>query len=225
LWLGPAPARPYQSNLLPGVWRFWYDFGAGDIGNDGIHELDVARWGLGVAGLPSVVTAAGSKFFFDDDQQFPDTQTCVYEWPGDGRVGTKRQLVYEQRDWSPYVQEGHENGVAFYGTTGYMIVGKGSFEVFGRKNVPGEKMTGGRPDLAAHHQNFLDCIRTGRRPTADVEDGHLSAALAHLGNIACRVGRVLRLDPAGERIVGDDAANGMLRRTYRDGHWAVPKGV
>jgi predicted dehydrogenase len=225
LWLGPAPQRPYQANLLPGVWRFWHDFGAGDIGNDGVHELDVARWGLGVAGHPSTVTAAGSKFFFDDDQQFPDTQSCVYEWPGDGRVGHRRQLVYEQRDWSPYVQEGHENGVAFYGTQGYMIVGKGSFQVFGPKNKPGEAFTGGKPDLAAHHQNFLDCVRAGRRPNADVEEGHLSAALAHLGNIACRVGRVLRFDPQAEQVVGDAEANRLVRRTYRDGHWAVPRGV
>jgi predicted dehydrogenase len=225
LWVGPAPMRPYQSNLLPGVWRFWYDFGVGDIGNDGVHELDVARWGLGVTTHPGTVAALGSKFFFDDDQQFPDTQYCVYEYPGDGRIGHKRQLVYEQRDWSPYVQEGHENGVAFYGTKGYMILGKGSFEVFGPKNAPLEKFTGGRPDLPAHHQNFLDCVRGGGRPNADIEEGHLSAALAHLGNIACRVNRVLRFDPAAEQILGDDEANALVRRKYRDGHWAVPKGV
>src|SRR6185369_6326688 len=106
LWLGPAPSRPYQANLLPGIWRWWYEFGAGDIGNDGVHDIDIARWGLGVTGQPSTVAALGSKFFFDDDQQFPDTQYCVYEWPGDGKVRNKRQLIFEQRDWSPYFQEG-----------------------------------------------------------------------------------------------------------------------
>lgn len=225
LWVGPAPMRQYQSNLLPGIWRFWYDFGVGDIGNDGVHEIDVARWGLGVQTHPNTVAALGGKFFFDDDQQFPDNQYCVFEYPGDGAVGHKRQLVYEQRDWSPYVQEGHENGVAFYGTKGYMILGKGSWEAFGPKNAPLEKFTGGRPDLPAHHQNFMDCVREGKRPNADVEEGHLSAALAHLGNIACRVNRVLRFDPAREQVVGDDQANRLVRRSYRDGHWAVPKGV
>jgi predicted dehydrogenase len=225
LWLGPAPQRPYQSNLLHGIWRFWYDYGVGDIGNDGIHEIDVARWGLGVTGHPATVAAMGSKYFFDDDQQFPDNQYCLYEWPGDGQVGHKRQLIFEQRDWSPYRQEGHENGVAFYGTKGYMVLGKGSFEIFGPKNVPGEKFTGGSPNLAAHHQNFLDCIRSGKRPNADVEEGHLSATLAHLGNIACRVNRVLHFDPKTEQIVGDSDAGRLVRRTYREGHWAVPKGV
>jgi predicted dehydrogenase len=225
LWLGPAPQRPYQSNLLHGIWRFWYDYGVGDIGNDGIHEIDVARWGLGATGHPSTVAALGSKYFFDDDQEFPDTQCCLFEYPDDGKVGSKRQLVFEQRIWSPYTQEGLENGVAFYGTKGYMIVGKGSFRVFGPKNVPGEAFTKGQPDLAAHHQNFLDCARSGGRPNADVEEGHLSATLAHLGNIACRVGRVLHFDPKAEQIIGDDEANRLVRRTYRDDHWAAPANV
>jgi predicted dehydrogenase len=224
-WLGPAPLRPYQANLLPGIWRFWYEFGTGDIGNDGIHDIDIARWGLGVTSLPSTVAALGSKFFFDDDQQFPDTQYCVFEWPGDGGVGHKRQLIFEQRDWSPYVQEGFENGNAFYGTKGMMVLGKArGFEVFGPRNKLIEKVEGS-VDLPAHHQNFLDCVRAGGgRPNADVEEGHLSASLAHLANIACRVKRTLEVDPAGESIPGDSQANGMLRRQYRD-HWSTPQGV
>jgi predicted dehydrogenase len=225
LWLGPAPQRQYQTNLLPGVWRWWYEFGCGDIGNDGVHDIDVARWGLGVTTPPSTCAALGGKFFFDDDQQFPDTQYCVFEWPGDGKVGTKRQLIFEQRDWSPYVQEGYENGAAFYGTKGVLICGHTvGFQVFGPKNVPGEKGSG-QADLPAHHQNFLDCIRTGGRPNADIEEGHLSAQLVHLANIACRVQRTLHLDPQTEQITGDDEANKLVRRQYREGHWAVPKGV
>jgi len=225
LWVGPAPMRPYQSNLLPAVWRFWYDFGVGDIGNDGVHDIDLARWGLGVDTHPSTITAMGSKYFFDDDQQFPDNQYCIFEYPGDGKVGNKRQLIYEQRDWSPYVQEGYENGNAFYGTDGMLILGKiGGFQVYGRRNKPGEKMSG-TLDLPAHHQDFIDCIRSGNRPHADIEEGHLTTSLCHLGNIASRVGRVLHFDPQTERFTGDDEANGMLRRRYREGHWAVPKGV
>lgn len=224
-WLGPAPQREYQSNLLPGIWRWWHDFGAGDIGNDGVHDIDVARWGLGVTTQPSTVTGLGSKFFFDDDQQFPDTQYCVFEWAGDGQVGHKRQLIFEQRIWSPYVQEGYENGNAFYGTKGMMIFGKGfGFQVFGPKNKPGEKMSGS-PDLPAHHQNFIDCVKSGGKPHADVEIGHLSASLCHLANIACRMNRTIQFDPQKEQIVGDEAANKLVRRQYREGHWAVPKGV
>ena len=225
LWLGPAPERKFQSNLLHSIWRWWYDFGAGDMGNDGVHDIDIARWGLGVTTPPNTVAALGSKFFFDDDQQFPDTQYCVFEWPADGKPGNKRQLIFEQRDWSPYVQEGYENGAAFYGTKGMLLLGhtKG-YQVFGPRNQPGEKGTG-EADLPAHHQDFLNCVRTGGQPAADIEEGHLSASLVHLANIACRTQRTLHFDPASETIRGDEASAKLVRRTYREGHWAVPKGV
>jgi hypothetical protein len=80
-------------------------------------------------------------------------------------------------------------------------------------------------DLPAHHQNFLDCIRTGAKPNADIEEGHLSAALAHLGNIVCRTGRTIQFDPKAEQIVGDAEANALVKRKYREGHWATPKGA
>ncbi|WP_425614832.1 Gfo/Idh/MocA family protein [Anatilimnocola sp. NA78] len=225
LWQGPAPVREYQANLLPGIWRFWYDYGVGDIGNDGVHDIDIARWGLGVNTHPNTVAALGSKFFFDDDQQFPDNQYCVFEWSGDGKVGNKRQLIYEQRDWSPYVQEGYENGNAFYGTKGLLLLGKGEgFKVFGPRNKLLEEGTG-RFDLVAHHQNFIDCVRSGNRPHADVEEGHLSASLAHLANIACRQNRVLTFDPTKEEFTGEAPDQSLLTRKYRAGHWSVPKGV
>ena len=144
---------------------------------------------------------------------------------GRGKPGNKRQLIFEQRDWSPYTQEGYENGAAFYGTKGQLIMGHTSgFKVFGPKNKPGETGSGS-VDLPAHHQNFLDCIRSGGRPNADIEEGHLSAQLVHLANIACRVQRTLHFDPQTEQITGDDEANKLVRRQYREGHWAVPKGV
>ena len=83
----------------------------------------------------------------------------------------------------------------------------------------------GKPDGLAHHRNFLDCIRSGERPNADIEIGHLSASLCHLGNIATRVGRVLHFDSKTEQITGDEEANKLIRRAYREGHWAVPAGV
>jgi predicted dehydrogenase len=222
LWLGPAPVVPYRSNLLPSVWRWWYAFGTGDMGNDGVHDLDIARWGLGVQTHPTQISGLGGKYFFDDDQQFPDTQYVVFEYDTPGR---KKQLIYEHRIWSPYVQEGYENGNAFYGTEGMMLVGKsGGWQWFGPRNVLRESMTG-RPDGLAHHRNFLECIRSGARPHADIEDGHLSASLCHLGNIAVRTGRRLAFDPVREKILEDRKAQSLLRREYRRRHWATPSGV
>lgn len=221
LWLGPAPKVPYQSNLLHGIWRWWYAFGTGDMGNDGVHDIDIARWGLGADGHPNTVAALGGKYFFDDDQQFPDTQYVMFEYASE--TGTKKQLIFEQRIWSPYVQEGFENGNAFYGTEGMMLLAKsGGFKLFGPRNELRDSMEG-RPDSPAHHRNFLECIKSGQRPNADIEIGHLSATLCHLGNIATRLGRTLRFRPSTEEIVGDDEAAALVSRTYRHGHWAAPR--
>jgi predicted dehydrogenase len=226
LWVGPAPMVPYQSNLLPSIWRWWYAFGAGDMGNDGVHDLDIGRWGLGVETHPAKIAALGGKYFFDDDQQFPDTQTVIFEYPAAGPKARKKQLIFEQRIWSPYVQEGHENGNAFYGTQGMLILGKGKgWQLFGPRNELREQASG-TPSGPPHHRNFLDCIKSGARPNADVEIGHLSASLCHLGNIATRFSRTLEFNGSTEQITNDDEANRLVRREYRDGgHWAVPKGV
>lgn len=225
LWVGPAPLVPFKVNMHPAHWRWFYNFGAGDMGNDGVHDIDLAVWGLGADTHPSTIAALGGKYFFDDDQEFPDTQYVIFEYPPDAKSPRKRQLIYEHRTWSPYVQEGHENGNAFYGTKGLMILSKhGGFQVFGERNKPGE--TGkGSPDLDAHHQNFFDCAREGKLPHADAEVHHLSSTLVHLGNIATRLGRTLRFDPKAETFPGDEEAARLVRRTYREGHWAVPKGA
>lgn len=225
VWVGPAPFVPYQSNRLHYHWHWWYAFGTGDAGNDGVHDIDIARWGLGVETHPSHVAAIGGKYAFDDDQQFPDTQYVVFEYPGDGNVGRKRQLIFEQRIWSPYRQEGYENGNAFYGTKGMLLLGKNDgWKLFGERNKL-IKESGPAGMGEPHHRNFLDSIAAGKGPNADIEIGHLSAALCHLGNIAARVGRSLRFDPEKEQITGDKEANALVRREYRDGHWAAPKGV
>lgn len=221
-WVGPAPMRPYQANLLPGVWRWWYDFGCGDMGNDGVHDIDVAVWGLGVKTHPTTIAALGGKYFFADDQQFPDTQTVLFEYSGDS--GQKKQLIFEQRIWSPYKQEGYENGCAFYGTKGVMLLGHTSgWLLYGERNKLVDSGSG-TVNLPAHHRDFFDCIRTGNRPHADVEIGHLSASLCHLGNIATRLRRVLSFDPAEEQILGDSEANALVHREYRE-HWGTPRGI
>ena len=222
-WLGPVPKVPFKSTYHPGHWRWFYHFGAGDFGNDGVHDIDIARWGLGVTRHPDRVIGQGSKLFFDDDQEWPDTLYCAFEYDLPG--GKRRQLIYEQRDWSPYVQEGHENGSAWYGTGGMIVGGKAKgWQIFGPKNklIEDIKPASG-PDLAAHHENFLSCIRGGGTPNADIEINHLSTALCHLGNIAARTRSALVFDPAAETITGNETASALLKREYRD-HWARPVG-
>jgi predicted dehydrogenase len=223
-WVGPAPMVPYRTNLLPGIWRWWYDFGCGDIGNDGVHDIDVACWGLGVTTHPSTITCLGGKYFFDDDQQFPDTQYAVFEYAAQD-AGRPKQFIFEQRIWSPYKQEDYENGAAFYGTEGVLIIGHTvGWKLYGPRNKLIAERTG-NVDLPAHHQNFLDCIRGSQKQlNADVMAGHLSATLVHLANIAVRTGRVLKFNPQTEQIAGDSEAAKLLRREYRP-YWATPKDV
>ncbi len=227
-WVGPAEWVPFQENRFHYNWHWWYNFGTGDIGNDGSHELDLARWGLGVDVMPARISGLGGKFFHDDDQQFPDTATCVFDYPGDGNVGNRRQLVFEMRLWSTNYPQNCDNGVEFHGTKGQMFFSKrGKLQVRGERN----KMIHNRtPKIAKHTMEHLDdffhAIRTGSRPSADIQEAHRSVALVHLANIAVRTGRSLQFDAESEQIVGDGESNQLLGRTYRkEGHWAVPQGV
>ena len=209
---------PYRPNLLPGIWRWWYDFGCGDIGNDGVHDIDVACWGLGVETHPSRAACLGGKSFFDDDQQFPDTQYAVFEYPDAAGPDRAETVDLRAADWSPYVQEGYENGAAFYGTEGMLIIGHSvGWTLYGPRNKKIAERTG-PADLVAHHQNFLDCVRDSSKSlNADVQAGHRAATLVHLANIGARLGRVLNFDPKAESIPGD--------RGRRDGEPAIPEGT
>ena len=203
-WVGPAEWMPYQENRFHYDWHWWHNFGTGDIGNDGVHDMDIARWGLGVTGLPSLVSAIGGKYYFDDDQQFPDTATCAFEWPGDGKVGHRRQLTFEMRLWSRHYPFNCDSGVEFFGTAGRMLLSKrGKLEVYDHDNQRIDNPTAKRrPERIDNHQlDFLDAIRTGRRPNADVSEGHDSVALVHFANIGVRLGRSLQIDPL-EKLLG-----------------------
>ncbi len=223
-WVGPAPMVPFQSNRHHYNWHWWYDFGTGDAGNDGVHEIDIARWGLGVQTHPSQVAAIGGKYVHDDDQQFPDTITAAYEYPGEGSVGERRQLTFEMRLWSRYHPQKIDNGNEFLGTKGRMLLTKrGKVEVYNEKD---EKVDIAMPDIKSagikpHQENFIDAIRRGTKLNADAMTGHLSASLPHFANLACRAGRSFRFDPKAEQVIGDDELNSMLGRTYRD-HWGRP---
>jgi predicted dehydrogenase len=227
LWVGPAEYLPFQPNRLHYNWHWWHAFGTGDIGNDGTHEIDLARWGLGVDTLPSKVAAIGGKYFHDDDQQFPDTATCVFEYPGDGRPGAGKQLVLEMRLWSTTYPFNCDTGVEFWGTNGKMMIRKrGKLEILGPRNAVIEQKQFEPAKSMEHMDDFLNAIRSGRRPNAPTEEAHRSVALVHLANIALRTGRSLTIDPKLEQIMGDEQASQLLRRTYRQGgHWAIPTGV
>lgn len=208
LWVGPSPMRPFNADRFHYSWHWQWDFGTGDMGNDGVHDIDIARWGLGV-GLPTTVSCTALRAA-NRNWQTPDTVFASFTFPD-----TDATLVFEQRDWSPYVQEGFENGVAFYGTEGYILVGRRGWRLVmaGNKEVPTEPVSfSDQP----HFVDFLTAIRDGHTTNADIEEGHRSAALVHLANISHKVGRSLRFDPSNERIEGDDEAQGLTRREYRE---------
>jgi predicted dehydrogenase len=233
-WVGPAPMVPFQRNRHHYTWHWWYDFGTGDAGNDGVHELDIARWGLGVETQPSRVSGLGGKYVHDDDQQFPDTMTVVFEYPAAPSsasdqaaaarpLGTK-QLIYEMRLWSTNYPDGVDNGCEFIGTKGRMLLSKrGKCEVFGpkneRKNHDVSASLGA--SVADHQRNFIEAIRGQAEPRADAHTAHLSASLSHLVNLAARLGRSFDFDPVTEQIHDDKEAHDLLGRTYRE-HWATP---
>jgi hypothetical protein len=184
-------------------------------------------WGLGVDQHPSYATAVGGKYFFDDDQQYPDTAQVTLEWPGDGKPGSRRMLIYEQRLWSTNYPFNVDAGNEFIGTKGRMFISKrGKFEIRGDRNIEIDlKLKGAiKAEVEFNHQNWLDCIRNGGTPNASIEIAHRTAAAAHLGNIAIRLGRSLRFDPKTEQIADDQDAAALLARKYREGgHWAAPK--
>jgi predicted dehydrogenase len=225
-WVGPARMVPYQANRCHDGWHWWYDFGTGDMGNDGVHDVDYCRWGLGVTTHPTRITAMGGKYVFDDDQEFPDTQQVTFEYPGDGKPGSKRLFIYEQRLWSTNYPHNTDSGAEFYGTKGQLFLSRrGKIELRNAKNaVVDLGIKPEKQDDEAHVRNFCEAVRGAVPLNADALVGHLSASLCHLGNIATRLGRTLTFDPQKEQFVGDSEANALVGREYRQ-HWATPRGA
>jgi predicted dehydrogenase len=209
LWLGPAPKRPFNKNRFHYNWHWHWDYGTGDTGNDGVHQIDIARWGLGVE-MPNAVSCSGGQLFYDDDHETPDTQIATFEYDD-------VYLMYEMRLWTPYGLEGHDNGDVFYGDNGTMSIGRKGWQVTFKNGKPGP---GGPRGSYSHAENFIKAVRS-RKATdlnADVEVGHHSATLCHLANIAMRVGRRLKFDTQRERFTGDAEANTYLTKKYRKGY-------
>jgi predicted dehydrogenase len=228
-WVGPAEWMPFQANRFHYDWHWWYNFGCGDLGSDGIHEFDYTLWGLGVKTDSSIISGAGGKYYFDDDQQFPDTQQVTFEYPGDGKVGDRRMLIYEMRLWSTTNPYNVDSGAEFFGNKGKMFISKrGKFEVRGPRNAVLDIKLDSVPkaEVSQNQKNWLDCIRSGKQPNANMEVAVRTATAVHLGNIATRLQRTLHFDPSKQEIVGDAEASAMMSRKYRDGgHWGTPKAV
>lgn len=224
-WIGPATMIPYRTNRVHTRWTMWYHFGVGEIGNDGVHDIDYTRWGLGIDTHPTRISANGGKFHFDDDQEFPDTQQVTFEYPG-SKFGEQRLLIYEQRLWSTNYPHNVDSGAEFYGDKGQMFLSRrGKLEVVDdKKKVLDVGIALGGQNDVAHVQNLCDAIRGSAKLNADALTAHMTTSLCHLGNIATRVGRSLVFDPKTEQIVNDKEASAMLRREYRN-HWGTPQGA
>lgn len=225
MFLGPAPMRPFTQNRFRYNWHWFWDTGNGDIGNQGIHEMDIARWGLGVD-LPTGAVSTGGKYVYEDDQETPNTQIATFNY-GDKEIVFEVRGIITGGESGMEPRGGNTVGNLFYGGDGWMMLDGGGFTIYkgeSREVAMQEKAT--RADTQEHMQNFLAGVKS-RRPedlNADVEIGVKSVALVHLANISYRVGRALQFDPAAWTIKGDAEATRQLTRDYRK-PYAVPDKV
>ncbi len=239
LWLGPAHKQPFNRNRFHYNWHWNWEYGNGDMGNQGVHEMDIARWGLGVK-LPVKVTAVGGHFMFDDAQNTPNQLLSIFEFPVDKAGGDKKKILqFEVRHWmtnpegfsipveeknNKYMTSSSNNiGNLFYGSEGYMSKNVNDWQVYkGRDRKPAETGEG----LGDHYGNFIRAIRANDQSLAkaNIKEGFYSCALIHLGNIACRLGRTLEFDPQTMKFKNDPEADRLLTRDYR-APFQVPERV
>jgi predicted dehydrogenase len=227
-FLGPAPMRPFNENRYAYNWHWFWDTGNGDIGNQGVHEMDIALWGAGV-GLPKHITSSGGRYQWNDQAETPNTQNTTFEYGGLEIVFDVRNLPTNTEADIPR-SGANVVGNVFYGSDGVMSLHPYGFQVYkGDKyeKVLEEKAREDKVwDPKPHFANFLKAVRTRRQEdlNADVEVGALAAAMCHLGNIAYRVGRRVEFDPAALRFFGDIAADRLTTREYRR-PYVVPDNV
>ena len=212
MWLGPAPNKPYNRMRALYNFRWFWDYSGGQMTNFGAHDVDIARWAL-KARSPIAVAGFGGRFALEGAGETPDVQEVIYQFPN---------CVV---NWSVCeMNSGRKSGLAFHGTKGTLSLTRKSFEVNGEtwKGLNAPK-TPQMPDAsypaveqhADHVRNFLDCVKSRKRPNADIEEGHLTAVMCHLGNIATRLNRSLQWDAEKEVVVNDTEANKMVNRPYR----------
>lgn len=209
LWQGPAPPRPYRDNVVHYNWHFFWDWGNGELGNNGIHTLDLCRWGLDVD-FPTRVTSSGGRYQYADDQETPDTHTVCFDFPGQRSIS-----------WQGMSCNRHGNGfVTFYGTAGALdLQPDGRFTIHDERNEIVETYEQRDQGDLKHIDNFLDAVRLNQpdRLSAEIEQGHRSTLLCHLGNIAHRVQRTLRCAEQDGHVIRDPAADRLWKREYRNG--------
>jgi len=232
LWRGPAPERPFNPARL--TWTQWWDYCGGTLSGDGIHQLDLTRMVLGDPPPPRATYSAGGRLAFDDGHEMPDMQAITYD------CGTFT-MTCENACFAPYMKKvppeirfGDKfpnwpttgTRVEIYGTKRLMYLGRhgGGWQVLDQDGKFVDQDKAVFPDKW-HQPNFIDCIRSRKRPNADIEQGHLSACLVHFGNVATRLGnqRVV-FDAKSETFVDNDAANKFLRPSYRK-PFVVPEEV
>ncbi len=218
-WLGPAPQRPFNPRRFHGSWRWFFDYGTGDLGNDGVHRLDVARWALETAiaaqkeqvpGLPAAVSAHGGKYYFDDAQEWPDTLMVTYDYPEAHCV-----LTYEMRIWTPYPLHEEAEGAAVCGDNGSVVIGNSRWRAFDRKGQPISESRGG-DNTVGHVRNFLDCMRQPEQAKRGPGDGRASVQHA-LPPGKCRL--------AGRPDTAFRSADMYVRRRCRGQSLADAAGV
>ncbi|MBM3811271.1 MAG: Gfo/Idh/MocA family oxidoreductase [Acidimicrobiia bacterium] len=219
-WVGPAPMRPFNPNRFHYNWHWFWDTGNGDIGNQGVHEMDICRWGLGKTTLPQSVYSSGGKFIYDDDQETPNTQMATFDY-GDCQMMFEVRGLLTGGESSIHYDGSNFIGNLFYGSDGYMSIDSNGFQIYlGEKRELAQSM---KPveakiwDTNPHMENFLKAVRSRNEKdlNCDVEEGHLSAALCHMANISYRLGRKLSFDAAGENFRADYEANLLVARDYR----------
>jgi predicted dehydrogenase len=208
LWQGPAPRKPYVDNRIPYNWHWFWHWGTGELGNNGVHALDVCRWGTGVD-LPTRVTSMGGRYRYEDDQETPDTQDATYEFPG----GV--QISYHGLSCNSHAHD----FIEFYGENGALGFGmRDSYTLYDAKNKVIKTST--EPlNHTAHLANFRDAILSDKSESlnSEIAEAYKSTMMCLLGNIAQRTGRVLHCDPTNGHIQNDADAMKFWKREYEKG--------
>ena len=224
------PQQPFHPNLVHYNWHWFWDTGNGDIGNQGVHQMDIARWGLGKHSAPGKVTSLGGKFVYDDDQETPNTQLAAFRYDDCEQSFEVRGLITGGEGGMVLEEEKHYIGVIFLGSEGYLTVDCNGFQVFmGEKRERTQHMKHVEAeawDTRPHAGNFLKAVRSRKRTDLNCEilEGHISASLCHMANASYRVGRTLSFDPVMETYRNDAEADGLLSRSYRS-PFVVPAKV
>lgn len=208
LWQGPAPERPYLDNLVHYNWHWRWHWGGGELANNGIHLIDIARWGLGVD-CPRRVSCTGGRYYFEDDQETPDTIMATFDF---GHC----QIHWENHSCNGRGYYGAAVGVEFLGEGGALLLLDQEWKAFDANGKPMAEGKAPRRDVD-HFRNFVEAIRGTAKLNSPIEEGQKSTLLCHLGNIAWRTGHTLTLDPAKREILDDRAARKLWGREYRRG--------